>query len=112
MPLAKWYTNSAEAASALSNALDSRLNLTRDATEEHSQQPLSVADARQRGRFLRLSEAGDLEVRIFDDIFLGHALSVGGAAVPNMTVLSFLTAFSTTFRAARSPRASTAVATA
>ena len=89
MPLAKWYTNSAEAASALSNALDSRLNLTRDATEEHSQQPLSVADARQRGRFLRLSEAGDLEVRIFDDIFLGHALSVGGAAVPNMTVLSF-----------------------
>ena len=50
---------------------------------------LSVIAARRRGRFLRMAEAGDLDVRIFDDIFLGHALEIGSAQAPNVTVLSF-----------------------
>ena len=76
------------AAAAVNSALDSRLNRTRDddaggggaagsvadiaAGAPSAQRALlSVEEARGRGRFLRLSEPGDLDVRIFDDVFLG-----------------------------------------
>jgi hypothetical protein len=90
--LARWYVHSATAASAVAAALDSRLNRTTDGgggdgTRGSSKRPASLADARARGRFLELADAGDLDVRLFDDIFLGHALCLGGA--PNVTLLAF-----------------------
>ncbi len=97
-PLARWYIRSESAANAVATALDSRLNRTSD---EIGGGTLSLEAARTRGQFMRLSEPGDLDVRVFDDVFLGHALCVGdggdltgkgaqGVGGPsNVTVLSF-----------------------
>ncbi|EOD20012.1 hypothetical protein EMIHUDRAFT_102025 [Emiliania huxleyi CCMP1516] len=77
-PLARWYTRSAAVAKAVSAALDSRLNRTRGHGDDtDGGKDLSLAEARARGHFLPLSEPGDLDVRIFDDVFLGHAFCVG-----------------------------------
>ena len=125
-PLAQWYARSPAAAQALRRAVDSRLNRTADPEDADdaaaaaaafssptTTTELSVEAARGRARFLALSEPGDLDVRIFDDVWLGHALCVGdgggrggfgdatggdstdaddrrgGGGAPNVTILSF-----------------------
>ena len=106
VPLVRWYAASAEAAAELAAALDSRINRTRDTAADAGgldrdasstssgtfTRLLSLEAARARGQFLSLAEAGDLDVRLFDDILLGRRLALGGGGVggaPNVTILSF-----------------------
>ena len=70
---------------AVGAALDSRLNRT--ASGSSSAHELTLDAARARGDFVRVSEPGDLEVRLFDDVFLGHAFCLGKA--PNVTILAW-----------------------
>ena len=81
--LARWYRDSDAVRHAVRRALDSRLNRSRgDALG-----PLPLPQARKRGLFLQPTDAGDMKVRLFDDVFLGHALCMGG--VRNVTLLAF-----------------------
>ena len=90
--LLRWYTSSADQATAVANALTSRLNRTAPTGgggAAIAAVELSLAEAKQRGEFIQPSDAGDLDVRLFDDVFFGHALCMGGA--PNVTVIAFPT---------------------
>ena len=97
--LARWYAHSAEVSSAVVQGLTARLNLTADESSRGSGgsggrtggsgasasaapagSTLSVDEARARGIFLQPADAGDLDLRLWDDIFLGHALCMGGAS--------------------------------
>ena len=70
-PLVRMYAASASTKRALVDALSSRVNLSSSG---------SVGDARVGGgsswvgSFMQPSDMGDLEVRLFDDVFLGHEL--------------------------------------
>ena len=84
--LAQWYARSEFVASAVASSIDSRLNRTSDDSAGSGGgggAPLSLEAARARASFLRLSEPGDLDVRLFDDVFLGHALCVGDGGGPS-----------------------------
>ena len=87
--LTRWYVNSSTVSAAITQAFTARLNRTAGApdVEYGVGKPLSLERARKRGLFLRPTDAGDLDVRLFDDVFLGHALCVGGA--PNVSILEF-----------------------
>ena len=82
--LTRWYVEQPRISATVSAALDSRLNRTAGGS---SSVDLTLEAARARGEFLRLSEPGDLEVRLFDGIFLGHAVCLGRA--PSVTILGF-----------------------
>ena len=80
--LARWYTCSNAVRRAVQRALDSRLNRSRADGRR-----LPLPQARARGAFLQPRDAGDLQLRVFDDVFLGHALCMGG--VRHVTLLAF-----------------------
>ena len=83
--LARWYERSDEVRRSVRGALQSRLNRSADSGQ------LTMVQARTRERFLQPADAGDLQVRVFDDVFLGHALCMRGVrnGIHNLTVLSF-----------------------
>ena len=83
--LARWYGQSVLISRTVAQAITSRLNHTAD--DGTIGATLSVDEARARGVFLRQADPGDLDVRLWDDIFLGHALCMGGS--PNVSLLEF-----------------------